>query len=120
MTGTALDAARQGRPPSGRALAALECRGLTVTVPGRTLVERFELELLPARVVVVLGRNGAGKSSLLHALAGLNPFARGEVRVQGRGLSSWARRDLARRLALLPQAYWEVAATPAWALPCAM
>jgi len=86
------------------ATLALECGGLTVRVPGRTLIERLTVRLPAGRVTVVLGRNGAGKSSLLHALAGLNPRASGEVRVHGRALSMWTRRELARRLALLPQA----------------
>jgi iron complex transport system ATP-binding protein len=83
--------------------ATLECAHVTVRVPGRTLVDDLSLRLLPGRVVVVLGRNGAGKSSLLHSLAGVNPHASGTVLVDERPLEQWPRRDLARHLALLPQ-----------------
>ena len=82
----------------------LECRELTVSVPGRELVRRLDLALQPGSVVAVLGRNGAGKSSLLHVLAGLRTAAGGEVRVLGRRLDTWPRRELARQLGLLPQA----------------
>jgi iron complex transport system ATP-binding protein len=88
-------------PGSG---AALECVSVTVSVPGRTLVDRLDVRLQEGRLIVVLGRNGAGKSSLLHTLAGLHARASGDVLVQGRSVSAWSRRDLARRLALLPQA----------------
>jgi iron complex transport system ATP-binding protein len=82
---------------------ALACAGVTVEVPGRTLVRDLTLELPTGKLLVVLGRNGSGKSSTLHTLAGLRPPARGEVLVAGRALASWPRRELARTLGLLPQ-----------------
>ena len=83
--------------------AVLECRGLTVRVPGRELVRELHTQFLPGTVTAVLGRNGAGKSSLLHVLAGLATPAAGEVLLAGRPLAAWPRRDLARRLGLLTQ-----------------
>jgi iron complex transport system ATP-binding protein len=83
--------------------AVLSCVGLTLRVPGRTLVDSLDLTVQPGRVLAVLGRNGAGKSTTLHALAGLRYVAAGEVRLAGRPLASWLRRDIARRVGLLPQ-----------------
>ncbi|HEX9773212.1 MAG TPA: ABC transporter ATP-binding protein [Steroidobacteraceae bacterium] len=83
---------------------ALACEHLSVRVPGRTLVAGLSIRFQPGRIVAVLGRNGAGKSSTLHALAGLHAGATGEARVDGRALSRWPRRALARRLGLLTQA----------------
>jgi len=85
-------------------LPMLECRGLTVQVPGRELVHGFDAALGAGRVIAILGRNGAGKSSLLHVLAGLRPAAAGVVMLRGRPLGEWRRRDLARHVGLLPQA----------------
>ena len=82
---------------------ALQCRDVTVEVPGRTLVRGLTFELPAGRVLAVLGRNGAGKSSTLHALAGLHATAHGEVAVHGRTLAQWERREFARALGLLPQ-----------------
>lgn len=81
----------------------LECRGVTVQVPGRELVRCLDASLNAGRVIAILGRNGAGKSSLLHVLAGLRPAAAGVVVLHGRPLASWRRRDLARHIGLLPQ-----------------
>jgi iron complex transport system ATP-binding protein len=67
------------------------------------LVHALDADLAPGRVVAVLGRNGAGKSTLLHALAGLRTPESGEIRLCGREIGAWPRRELARQLALLPQ-----------------
>jgi iron complex transport system ATP-binding protein len=82
---------------------ALRCEGVTLEVPGRTLVRGLTFELGAGRVLAVLGRNGAGKSSTLHALAGLRESSAGTVCIAGRALGEWPRRDLARTLGLLPQ-----------------
>jgi iron complex transport system ATP-binding protein len=72
-------------------------------VPGRVLVRKLDFALPAGRMLVVLGRNGSGKSSTLHTLAGLRPAAAGTVRLDGRELGQWPRRELARTLGLLPQ-----------------
>jgi iron complex transport system ATP-binding protein len=82
----------------------LECRGLAVHVPGRELLRGLDAVVRPGTMLAVLGRNGAGKSSLLHVMAGLAAPESGEVRLDGIGLAGWPRRALARRLGLLPQA----------------
>jgi iron complex transport system ATP-binding protein len=81
---------------------AVQCEAVGVDVPGRTLVRDLRFELPRGRVLAVLGRNGTGKSSTLHAIAGLRE-ATGTVRIDGRGLSAWPRRELARAVGLLPQ-----------------
>ena len=84
--------------------ATLECRDVTVRVPGRQLVCGLHVAIRPGRMLVILGRNGAGKSSLLHVLAGLATPADGEVRLAARRLDEWPRRQLALELGLLMQA----------------
>jgi iron complex transport system ATP-binding protein len=85
------------------ASAPLRCTGLTVSVPGRTLLQSLDLELATGTILAVLGRNGAGKSSTLHTLAGLRAAQSGTVLLRGRPLAAWSRRDLARQMGLLPQ-----------------
>ncbi len=83
---------------------ALECRDVSVSVPGRALVEHFDAIFQPGRMIAVLGRNGAGKSSLLHVLAGLRMPTRGDVQWRGRSIAQWPRRELARHVGFLAQA----------------
>ena len=64
------------------AAVTLKCEALTVSVPGRTLLQDLDLELAQGTVLAVLGRNGAGKSSTLHTLAGLRAAQAGTVSLQ--------------------------------------
>jgi iron complex transport system ATP-binding protein len=86
------------------ATEVLACRNLSVRVPGRELVRELVAEFRPGSMIAVLGRNGTGKSSLLHVLAGLAQPAAGLVRLDSTPLAEWPRRELARRLGLLTQA----------------
>ncbi len=81
----------------------LSVSGLRVEVAGRTLVDDFDFELDAGETVALLGKNGAGKTLLLHTLAGLREAAGGEIHLSGEPLAALPRRTLARRLALLPQ-----------------
>ncbi len=81
----------------------LEARGLCVVAGPRTLVSALDLAVAAGNFVAVLGRNGAGKTLLLHTLAGLRAPEAGEVRLGGVAIAGLGRREIARRLALLPQ-----------------
>ncbi len=85
------------------AKSAFACCGLTVTVPGRTLVEDLQLSVDGGDFLAVLGQNGAGKSLTLLTLAGLREFDQGEILLLGESLETSRRQDIARSLALLPQ-----------------
>jgi ABC-type cobalamin/Fe3+-siderophores transport system ATPase subunit len=61
------------------------------------------LSLAAGEVVALLGPNGSGKSTLLRALLGQLPVEGGAVRWDGQPVDAWPRRELARRIAYLPQ-----------------
>jgi ABC-type cobalamin/Fe3+-siderophores transport system ATPase subunit len=81
----------------------LELRDVAFGYDDRRVLDGVSLELRAGRVVGLLGPNGAGKSTLVRLAAGLLRPARGSVWLAGRDLRSWRRREVARRLALLPQ-----------------
>lgn len=76
---------------------------LTLSYPGRKLVEGLSIGFQPGEIWAVLGRNGSGKSTLLHALAALRPSERGRVTLDGESTRSLSRRDLARQIGVLLQ-----------------
>ncbi len=65
----------------------LELVGLTVAQGSRKLVADLDLKLEPGTVTAVLGANGAGKSELVLAMAGMLPIASGEMRLDGVSLT---------------------------------
>jgi iron complex transport system ATP-binding protein len=84
---------------------ALETVGLAFGYPGRTIGADVELVLHPGEVVVLLGPNGCGKTTLFKTLLGLLPARGGEVRLFGRALLSLGRGQIAREMGYVPQAY---------------
>jgi iron complex transport system ATP-binding protein len=84
--------------------ALLETRALTVRAAGRALVEALDWRVDAGERWCVIGRNGAGKSLVLRALAGLGvPQRSGEVLWQGRAQQAWPVGAAAALRALMPQ-----------------
>jgi len=81
----------------------LRCEDLSVAVAGRTLVRALNCDIAAGSTTCILGRNGAGKTLTLHTLAGLRTPSVGTVALDGRSLSQWDRRTLARRVGILLQ-----------------
>lgn len=77
--------------------------GERVGFPGRTVFEQPRLEIAAHKLTALVGPNGAGKSTLLKALAGIPPVEGARVLVDGRKLETFSRREIARRIAYLPQ-----------------
>ena len=57
------------RAPKG----GVEVRGLSRRFSGRTIIDNVDLTIAPGEFVALLGRSGSGKSTMLRALAGLDP-----------------------------------------------
>lgn len=57
----------------------LSCLDVAVTYGQHPALQGVSVDVAPGELVVILGANGAGKSSLLNVLAGLVPSQRGEV-----------------------------------------
>lgn len=70
---------------------------------GRWLLRGLDLTLRPGELHVLLGANGAGKSSLLRLLSGELPASEGQVLLNGRRIGDWPPAERARQRAVLPQ-----------------
>lgn len=69
----------------------------------QTVLRGIELQVMPGEVIALLGANGGGKSTLLRLLLGLLQPVRGEIRLTGQRYERWSRREIARRVAYVPQ-----------------
>jgi branched-chain amino acid transport system ATP-binding protein len=84
--------------------ALLAIEGLRAGYDTGDVVHGVDLELAQGEVVALLGRNGVGKTTLLHAAVGfLRPRA-GSVRLDGRELAGRRPHEIARAgMAIVPQ-----------------
>ncbi|HVZ02037.1 MAG TPA: ABC transporter ATP-binding protein [Dongiaceae bacterium] len=70
---------------------------------GKLVLDGVSLDVTSGQMLGLLGPNGSGKSSLLRLICRLRPLASGIIRLDGRDIAGFARRDLAQRLALVEQ-----------------
>lgn len=84
-----------GEEGAGRP-AALSVRGLEVRIGGVRVCSGIDLDLPEGSVGALLGTNGAGKTTILRALAGVLP-ASGSVRLLGEEISGLSPRERVRR-----------------------
>jgi branched-chain amino acid transport system ATP-binding protein len=81
----------------------LEVEGLDLRYGANHAVRGVSLTVAEGEIVTVLGANGAGKSSLLRAIAGATR-ATGRIRFRGRDISGWAASSRVRDgLVLVPE-----------------
>jgi iron complex transport system ATP-binding protein len=71
--------------------------------PGRLVLDDVSVAVERGTIVGLLGPNGSGKTTLLRIMAGMLSPRSGTVRLEGRPVAEFARRELARRIAVVPQ-----------------
>lgn len=78
------------------------------------VLEGIDLQLRRGELVRLIGPNGSGKTTLLKVLSGLLSPKQGSVRLDGTDLQRLSRRQIARRIAVVPQELTTPFAFTAW------
>ena len=81
----------------------VEAKNIDVRYNGEKILKQVSLRIVERDFVSILGPNGSGKTTLIRALLGLVSVQGGEASMFGRPVSSFNRRELARRVSFLPQ-----------------
>ena len=81
----------------------LTVRGLRVAYGQREVLRGVDLDVAPGEVVGLVGPNGGGKTTLLKAITRSVTANAGEVRIAGDDVAGLGAREVARRVAVVPQ-----------------
>ena len=84
-------------------MSAVRTEQLTVAYRGRPALSDVDLDIGAGERVALVGPNGAWKSTLLRAIAGLVEPTAGSVELAGVPIAGLDRLAIARRLAVVPQ-----------------
>jgi len=71
--------------------------------PGKWVLDKVSFELQAGEMLGVIGPNGSGKSTLIRVLSSVLKPGFGELQVQSRPAASYSRKELARKIAVVPQ-----------------
>jgi iron complex transport system ATP-binding protein len=85
------------RPPR------LRVDGATIGYDKRTISEALSVDIRERTFTAIIGPNGCGKSTLLRSLARVLTPTVGRVLLDGKSISSYRSKEVARMLGLLPQ-----------------
>lgn len=78
-------------------------KNLSAGYARKNIISDVSLEFVPGEVLVLLGPNGCGKTTLLKAALGLLPFKEGEVLYDGIDIRHLKHKQIAQKAALLSQ-----------------
>ena len=82
----------------------LEVRNVEVKYGAATALRGVSIDVAAGELVCVVGPNGAGKITLINAIAGLHPVASGAMSLDGRDLTRLApHRFCAEGIAIVPE-----------------
>ncbi|WP_416150154.1 ABC transporter ATP-binding protein [Salipaludibacillus sp. HK11] len=82
---------------------ALEGQNLSATYGEKTALHHVDLKVMKGAITALVGRNGSGKSTLLKVCSRLLERSGGSIIIEGADLFSYSSREIAKKLAILPQ-----------------
>ena len=72
----------------------------------RKVIDDISLALVPGKFYGIIGPNGSGKTTLLDFLSRHRLPDEGDIFYQGKALSSFSKKELSRKIALVPQNFY--------------
>ncbi|KML35008.1 ABC transporter ATP-binding protein [Rossellomorea marisflavi] len=81
----------------------LQTKDLTLAYGERTIIDQMDLDIPKGEITVFIGGNGCGKSTLLRSIARLMKPKEGSVLLDGESISRLSTKEVARKMAILPQ-----------------
>jgi len=83
----------------------LEIEALQCGYARRRVIGDLSFSLRGGDLLCLLGPNGVGKTTLFKTVLGLLPAQGGQIRIDGKPLAAWSRKQLAQCIGYVPQAH---------------
>ncbi|MGE7904160.1 ABC transporter ATP-binding protein [Peribacillus sp. NPDC094092] len=82
---------------------AINTQSLSLGYGEKLIINDMNIEIPKGEITVFIGANGCGKSTLLRSVARLLKPQSGSVLLEGKAISTMSSKDVARKMAILPQ-----------------
>jgi iron complex transport system ATP-binding protein len=83
----------------------IQLQNITASYRDKVVLNSVSLDIQKNDFTCILGPNGAGKSTLLKCINGIKRINNGEIIINGKNISHWHEKSLAREIAFIPQEF---------------
>ena len=87
-------------------IMSFELQGVGFSFDGKKVIDGVSLALAPGRFYGVIGPNGCGKTTMVDLLCRFRAPQQGRIEYNGKRLSAFSKRQLAREISLVPQNFY--------------
>lgn len=81
----------------------IDIKNLSFSVEKKRILSDVNASFNKGKICAIIGPNGSGKTTLIRLIGRLAEPDSGNISVEGKNLSEYRRKELARKIALLPQ-----------------
>ncbi|WP_238483812.1 ABC transporter ATP-binding protein [Anaerosporobacter faecicola] len=81
----------------------IEVKNLDVAYEQKYIIQNMNLEIPKGKITMIIGSNGCGKSTLLKTIARILTPKKGEIYLEGVRIKEQAPKEIAKKMAVLPQ-----------------
>ncbi|WP_119344908.1 ABC transporter ATP-binding protein [Facilibium subflavum] len=81
----------------------LQAEKISLAYKDKTILQDINLQVPLGKISAIIGPNGSGKTTLLRILSGLIPPSGGQVFLYNKPLSNYRQKEIAQKIAFLPQ-----------------
>lgn len=84
-------------------MANVSLQRLDVSYSSHKIICNANINFIKGKITSIVGPNGSGKSTLLKAISGSISKDKGNVLIDGKAIEKYHRKELAKKIAILPQ-----------------
>ena len=81
----------------------LDVQNISINYDVCAVVQDISFMLEAGKIIALVGANGAGKTTLLKSLNDALPVSAGEIRLDGKRVKDYSRREIAQKIAVIAQ-----------------